>query len=110
MADVPSLIKEVKRIKEDEKKREDILAGKIVADPGAPPPTGAAALSTPVPDTTKASMTPEGDRILPQRQEEHEIKMEDGEVDGETEVVMVESQSGAIAVNSQNAAPRMEVD
>jgi len=110
MADVHSLIKEVKRIKEDEKKREDILAGKIVVDPGAPPPTGAAALSTPAPDTMKASMTPEADRVMPQKHEERDVKMEDGEVNGEAKIVIVESQSGTTAVDSQNVALRMEVD
>jgi THO complex subunit 1 transcription elongation factor len=104
MADVPSLIKEVKRIKEDEKKREDILTGKIVVDPGAPPPTGAASLSTPAPDTMKAPMTPEPDRILLQNQEEVDFKMEDGNANGKADAVIVEP------VDSQNAALRMEVD
>ena len=103
MADVHSLIKEVKRIKEDEKRREDIFAGKIVCDPGAPPPTGAAALSTPAPDTMKGLM-------MPLQHEERDLKMEDGELNGEVEIVIVESQSGTTAVESQNAAPRMEVD
>jgi hypothetical protein len=100
----------VKRIKEDERKREDILAGKIVGDPGAPPLTGTAALSTPAPDTMKASMTPEADRLLPQKQEERDINMEDGEVNGETEAVVADSESGITAGDSQNAARTMEVD
>lgn len=100
----------MKRIKEDEKKREDILTGKIVGDPGAPPPTGAAALSTPAPATMKTSMTPEADKILPQRHEEHDIKMEDGEVNWDTEAVIVESQASTTAVDSQNAVPNMKVD
>jgi hypothetical protein len=107
MADVHSLTKEVKRIKEDEKKREDILAGKIVGDPGAPPPTGAAALST---AAMKASMTPEADRVLPQQHDERDLKMEDGEVNGEVEIVIVESQPSTTAVDSYNAAPTMEID
>jgi len=110
MADVHFLIKEVKRIKEDEKRREDILAGKIVGDPGAPPPTGAAALSTPALDTMKASMTPEADRGLAQRQEERDLNMEDGEVSVEAEAVIAKSQSDAAAVELQNASLKMEVD
>lgn len=110
MADVHSLIKEVKRIKEDEKKREDVLAGKIVGDPGAPPPTGTAALYTPAPDTMKASMTPEADRALPLQHEERDLKMEDGEVDGEVEIDIVGSQYGTTVVDSQNAAPKMDID
>lgn len=110
MADVHFLVKEVKRIKEDEKKREDILAGKIVVDPGAPPPTGAAALSTPAPDSMKALMTPEPDRALPLQHEGRDLKMEDGEVNGEVEIDIVESQPGTTVVDSQNAAPKMDVD
>lgn len=110
MADVHLLIKEVKRIKEDEKKREDILAGKIVGDPGAPPPTGAAALSTPAPDTMKASMTPEADRISYHKPDERDFKMEEGEVTVEAKVEIVESQSGTTSVKSQIAAPQMEID
>jgi len=110
MADVHFLIKEVKRIKEDEKKREDILAGKIVGDPGAPPPTGAAALSTPAPDTMKASMTPEADRVSDHKQAECDFKMEDGEVTVEAKTEIMESQSGTTAVESQLAAPQMEID
>lgn len=100
----------MKRIKEDEKKREDILAGKIVGDPGAPPPTGAAALSTPALDTMKTSMTPEADRISCHKQDERDFKMEDGEVTVEAKVEIVESQSSTTAVDSQIAAPQMEID
>lgn len=100
----------MKKIKEDEKKREDVLAGKIVGDPGAPPPTGAAALSTPVPANMKTSMTPDADKNFPQRHEEHDIKMEDGEVNWDAEAVIVESQSSTKAVNSQNVVSRMQVD
>jgi len=110
MADVHSLIKEVKRIKEDEKRREDILAGKIVGDSGAPPPAGVAALSTPATDTMKALMNFEADRVLPLQYEERDLKMEDGEVNGEADIVILESQSGTTAVDLQNAAPEMDVD